>query len=499
MRKKIFVILLSLLSLHTFARENFSESTTENNQYILTPKPSPIPRINGAKVFGVSPSAPILFKIAATGEKPLKYEIKNLPQGVNLDTQKGIITGSIGKKGTYILNVVVSNSKGKAEGKIKLVVGDTLSLTPPMGWNSWNAWGLEVSQEKVMASAKAFIEKGLIDYGWSYICIDDGWQDSVRVDNKGLRPNYKFPNMKGLSDWLHTNGMKFGIYSSPGPTTCGGYLGSYKHEYEDASLYNEWGVDYLKYDLCSYRWDIMDKGIDKDDNPTVDPQVKPYKIMRNALDRQPRDIIYSVCAYNTIPWVDIVGGNLTRLSKDIRDSWESLLSNGFDMDQYAKYNRPGRWNDPDMLVVGMTGGWYGSPEMTKLTPDEQYTHISLWCLFSAPLFIGCDVENMDDFTLSLLTNAEIIDVNQDPLGLQAIQKISSDKYKIFVKKMEDGSNVVGLFNISDSPLEISVKWSDLEINGGKVRDLWRQKDLGKFKDNYSTLVPPHGVNVISVK
>ena len=464
-------------------------------EYILTPKPGPEPRINGAKVFGVSPGAPVMYKIASTGEKPLRYRVSNHPDGIYIDENTGILSGSIAEPGTYVLKATVSNRYGKAKADIRLVVGDVLSLTPPMGWNSWYNWGLTVTQERVMASAQAMIDKGLVDFGWSYVNIDDGWEAYERLPDGTLLANEKFPDMKGLSDWIHSNGMKFGIYSSPGPTTCGGYLGSYGHEQQDADVWGEWEVDFVKYDLCSYKWEIQDKQSDT----TIQRWIKPFRKMREALDRQPRDMVYLVCSYESIPWIDSVGGNMTRLSADIKDSWKNLLNNGFDMEEYAPYQRPGRWNDPDMLVIGSIDGWNGERlRKTGLTPDEQYTHISLWCLYSAPLLIGCDIAHMDDFTLGLLTNAEMIDINQDPLGKQAVQVISKNDYKVFVKEMEDGSHAVGIFNISDAEREITVNWSELGIKGGKVRDPWRQRDLGKFPVSFSAAVAAHGVQMIRI-
>lgn len=244
---KIFLLalMMSLISLVTFSQSNQT------------------PRINGAKVFGVRPNAPVLFKIAATGLSPLIYKIDNLPGGLLLDEKTGIITGKLAKIGDYKLNVSVSNSIGTAKRILSFKVGDKICLTPPMGWNSWNAFGLGVTQENVKAAAQAFIDKGLINHGWTYINIDDGWEAAKRNNDSTLLANDKFPDMKGLADWIHSKGLKFGIYSSPGPTTCGGYSGSYQNERIDAETYVSWGVDYLKYDLCSYRWDIFDKQYDK--------------------------------------------------------------------------------------------------------------------------------------------------------------------------------------------------------------------------------------------
>jgi len=465
-----------------------------NNPLILTPAPAQSPRINGARVLGVHPDSPVLFKIAATGQKPLRYEIGSLPDGLRLDEATGILTGTLSKPGEYRLRVEVSNAAGRSERILELKVGDTLSLTPPMGWNSWNAFGLDVTQDKVKATAQAMIDKGLVDHGWTYVNVDDGWQADKRAADGSLPGSEKFPDPKGLADWLHQRGLKFGIYSSPGPMTCGGHPGSYQHERRDAATYVSWDVDYLKYDLCSYKRDIFDKQPDKSEAAWI----RPFLTMRKALDEHQRDVVYSICSFNSTPWAEKAGANLTRLTADIRDTWQGLLTCGFGIAKYSGFSRPGLWGDPDMLVVGSSGGWEHKYRPTRLTPDEQYTHISLWSLLSSPLLLGCDVEKMDDFTLGLLTNDEVIDVDQDPLGKQACQIAKNDDYQVWVKQLEDGTRAVGIFNMREEPRSITVKWSDLNLSGGRVRDLWRQKDLGDFPEQFTTRIAPHGVTLVKL-
>jgi len=463
--------------------------------YILTPPVSDFPKINSAKAFGVRPGSPVLYKIAATGKKPLKYAVVNLPKGLKVDANTGIITGTLTKKGDYRVTMTVKNAKGSAEKQLTIKVGDLLALTPPMGWNSWNCWGLSVSDQKVKSSAQAMIDKGLIDHGWTNINIDDGWEAPKRDAAGNILSNEKFPDMKALGDWLHSHGLKFGIYSGPGPRTCGGYLASYQHELQDATSYAKWGIDYLKYDWCSYS-EIAGK-----DNSLAALQ-KPYLVMRDALIKQPRDIVYSLCQYgmgNVWEWGEQVNGNCWRTTGDINDSWRSLSGIGFSQTVQYKYAKPGRWNDPDMLIVGQLG-WGENLRPTNLTPDEQYTHISLWCLLSAPLLIGCDISKMDDFTVSLLTNDEVIAVDQDILGKQARQMLADDSHQVWMKELEDGSYAVGIFNMKDVYQTITLRWNDIGMNNKdiKVRDLWRQKDLGAFKDSFSTKVPPHGVTLIRI-
>lgn len=466
------------------------------SHYILTPVPSATPRINGARVVGVRPGAPFLYKIAATGEKPLKYVVQNLPQGLYVDESTGVISGTIAAAGDYQMQFIVSNSKGKKKSDFVIKVGPSIALTPAMGWNSWNCWGLSVSDQKVRSSAQALIDKGLIDHGWTYMNIDDGWEAESRDSTGNILPNDKFPDMRSLGDWLHAHGLKFGIYSSPGTRTCGGYLGSFEHEMLDATSYASWGIDYLKYDWCSYG-DIYKKVGDT----SLYAFMKPYVVMQRALKVQNRDIYYSLCQYgmhDVWKWGAEVGGNSWRTTGDITDTWASLSNIGFRQHKLFPYAKPGHWNDPDMLIVGDVG-WGEDLHETRLTPDEQYTHISLWCLLSAPLLIGCDISRMDDFTLNLLTNDEVLAVDQDILGKQAQQKIKKANYQVWVKPLDDGAYAIGIFNLSQSYQTIGFNWKTAGLPGNfQVRDLWQQKNIGHSGTSFSTRIPPHGVRLIEV-
>jgi len=477
---------------NTGKTKNFSVVT----RYILTPAAPLTPKINSAKVVGVRPSSPLLYKIAATGEKPLQYAVSNLPKGLMLDATTGVISGSIATQGDYTVQLTVTNSRGSDKRTLTIKAGNLLALTPPMGWNSWNCWGLSVSQDRVKSSAQALIDKGLIDHGWTYMNIDDGWEQPKRAADGTIQVNAKFPDMKGLGDWLHARGLKFGIYSSPGLTTCGGYLASYQHEMQDATSYASWGIDYLKYDWCSYG-DVYAREKDT----SLAAYMKPYQVMQKALKAQPRDIHYSLCQYgmkDVWNWGAQVDGNTWRTTGDITDTWESLSSIGFSQTVQYTGAQPGHWNDPDMLIVGKVG-WGDQLHDTRLTPDEQYTHISLWCLLSSPLLIGCDISKMDDFTLNLLSNDEVLAVDQDVLGKQARQKIKNNTYQVWVKELEDGSKAVGIFNMSETYQTVLLNWQDIGLgNTQKVRDLWRQKDLGAFANTFKTRVAPHGVTFIKV-
>jgi alpha-galactosidase len=338
----------------------------------------------------------------------------------------------------------------------------------------------------------------LIDHGWQYVNIDDGWQGKRTPPTYALQANEKFPDMKNLCDYVHNLGLKIGIYSTPWKRSYGGYpggstdtddgrttnrsrrVGAVRCETRDAWQYAQWGIDYLKYD-----WHVID--------------VHNTTLMLNALKASGRDIAYSLS--NSAPfdkaneWARLA--NAWRTTGDIRDTWPSMSRIGFDQNKWKPFAGPGHWNDPDMLVVGWVG--WGNPHPSRLTPNEQYTHISLWCLLSAPLLLGNDMTKLDDFTISLLSNDEVLDVNQDPLGDQAAQVSVDDKKEVWAKTMEDGSKAVGLFNRGLFPVEVSAKWSDLGITGKQVvRDLWRQKDLGTFEEEFKAEIPRHGVVLVLI-
>ncbi|HEY1788484.1 MAG TPA: NPCBM/NEW2 domain-containing protein, partial [Verrucomicrobiae bacterium] len=449
-----------------------SRSAPLETAIILTPAPSPKPRINGAQIFGVRPGSPFLFTIAATGDRPMTFSASGLPKGLQIDPKTGRITGSLSQAGEYDVILRAKNSLGRANRKFKIVCGDQIALTPQMGWNSWNCFAWAVSEDKVKAAADAMVRSGLINHGWTYINVDDFWQNNLAPNNdptlKGpfrdangfIVPNARFPDMKGMADYIHSLGLKAGLYSSPGPWTCGSCAASWQHEAQDAQTYAAWGFDYLKYDWCSYG-DVADGKIPSaTDIPTwarshgTDDQAvasHPYNVMGDFLRKQNRDILFSLCQYgmnDVWKWGGSVNGNSWRTTGDINDSWGSMSQIGFNQDKTAPYAKPGNWNDPDMLVVGKVG--WGNLHPTRLTPNEQYTHISLWCLLSAPLLIGCDMTQLDAFTLNLLENDEVIAIDQDPLGKEATTVAKTDDTRVYAKTLADGSMAVGLFNLGET-------------------------------------------------
>ena len=499
--------------------------------YILTPLPSATPRINGPGVFGVRPGSPFLYSIPVTGERPLAYSAKSLPAGLTLDAKTGRISGVLSAKGETVVTLGATNARGSAEKRFRIVCGDTLALTPPMGWNSWNCFAYGVSAEKMKAATDAMVSSGLADHGWTYVNIDDYWQNHLPTDEKDVqdlvRPlrdaqgavvsNVRFPDMKGLADHIHGLGLKAGIYSSPGPTTCGGCAGSWLHEAQDARTYAEWGFDLLKYDWCSYGM-VVDGKVP---NPVGAPvrkdskddayAIHPFKVMGEQLRAQRRDIVFSLCQYgnnDVWKWGASVGGSAWRTTGDVNDSWRSIKEIGFTQDRSAPFTKPGSWTDADMLITGWIG--WGRLRPTSLSADEQYSHVSLWCMLSSPLLIGCDMQKLDAFTLNLLTNDEVIAVDQDELGRQATCVLRMEEIdgkvadlRVYAKDLADGSRAVAFFNLGADPVKFGFKdFPRLNLSGRQtIRDLWRQKDvvtLDTSKDSLPLALPGHGVLLYKV-
>jgi alpha-galactosidase len=353
-----------------------------------------------------------------------------------------------------------------------------LARTPPMGWNSWNHFECKVSDAIIRAQADAMVSSGMKAAGYEYINIDDCWQGQ-RDGAGNIRPNSKFPDIKGLAEYVHSKGLKIGIYSSPGPKTCGGYEGSYGHEEQDARTYGMWGIDFLKYDLCS----LEGKG----------DQIAAYRKMGQALKKTGRPIVYSLCQYGmegVWKWGRAVGGNLWRTTDDIRDNYYSMVVFGFGQSGLEAFAGPGGWNDPDMLEIGNTG----------LDEDESKTQMSLWSILAAPLLAGNDLSKMTASTVAILTNAEVIRVDQDSRGIQGRRIRQVGPLEIWMKPLSDGSKAVGLFNLDWGSMPMTVALRDIGLgSSAKIRDLWAHKDLGVFNESFTATVPKHGVVMITVK
>ncbi len=463
---------------------------------ILTPKPGPKPKINGPKLFGVRQGRPFIYRIPTTGKRPMTFAAMNLPKGLKLEPRTGIIIGNAPKRrGEYVITLKATNAHGTNERPFKIVVGETLALTPPMGWNSWYIHYHRVTDKIMREAADAMVESGMAEFGYMYVNIDDCWMkkrgdEPYRDKDRAVLSNAEFPDMKAMTDHIHSKGLRAGLYTSPGPWTCDGYVGSYQHEEIDARKFAEWGFDFLKYDMCSYRQMVQRENIEE--------LIKPYKLMGDILKNLNRDIVYNLCQYgwgDVWKWGGEVGGHCWRTTDDLGLS-PGFYQIGLRNAQHDEYARPGQWNDPDYILIGWVGDAHksGEGQPTTLSPNEQYAYMSMWSLMAAPLFFSGDMTKLDDFTLNILCNAEVIEVNQDPLGKQARIALQSDDHLILAKNMEDGSVAVGLFNASEIETKITVKWSELGISGKhRVRDLWRQKDIGVFDDKYTIKVPRHGV------
>jgi len=460
---------------------------------IAPPSSSSMPAIHGPRVTGATPGRPFLFRVPASGEAPLRFVARGLPPGLTIDAGTGIVSGRVRRAGDWRVALTVSNARGKARRDLRIIGGaDALARTPPMGWNSWNVWGPAVDAQKVLAAAEALERSGLAAHGYQYIVIDDAWEGTRGADGV-LHPNEKFPDMRALADAVHARGLKLGIYSSPGTRTCEGYRGSYLYEVQDAATFASWGVDFLKYDWCSY------EGIARDHS--LAELQKPYLVLRDRLARGDRDIVYALCQYgygDVWKWGAQAGGHLWRSSGDLLDQWANLESVGFRQAGREQWTRPGEWNDTDMLVVG-TLGWGPNLRPTRLTQNEQILHMSLWALQAAPLFIGADLSKLDDFTRALLTNDEVIDVDQDPLGKAAHRVWSDARREIWARPLHDGTLAVGLFNRGLGPAEVTVDWAQIGLHGRQpVRDLWRRQDLGAFPEKFSATVPRHGAVFVKI-
>src|SRR3984885_1116811 len=373
-------------------------------------------------------------------------------------------------------------------------VSTGLALTPPMGFNTWNKFGCDVSEDLIRQTADAMVKSGMKDAGYQYVIIDDCWQVARDKDGNIVADPQRFPSgIKALADYIHSLGLKFGIYSDAGSKTCAGRPGGRGHEFQDAIEYAAWGVDYLKYDWC---------------NTTTQDAQASYALIRDALDAGGRPIVLSICEWGKAkPWLwgKEVGGNLWRTTDDISDKWEShekwpdgsccrqgvldILDLQVGLQSYAG---PGHWNDPDMLEVGNGG----------MSTIEYRSHFSLWAILAAPLMAGNDLRTMTPEIRDILTNKEVIGVNQDALGREGQRVWKDGDREVWSKQEQDGSRVVVLLNRGDSAQTIPLNWEQIGYPGhlpATVRDLWAHKELGKFAGEFSSTVPPHGVSMVSIR
>ena len=364
---------------------------------------------------------------------------------------------------------------------------------PPMGWNSWNHFAGRVTDADIRSTADNLVSTGMRDAGYVYVNIDDTWQG--KRDAQGvLHSNERFPDMKALSDYIHAKGLKFGIYSSPGARTCAGYEGSLGHEAEDARMYAAWGVDFLKYDLCSLREDMKKAKAEHPDDPDVakNMMIAAYRKMGEALRATGRTIVYSLCQYGVDqPWTwgPSVGASMWRTTGDISDSYARMSTIGFSQAGLAGYAGAGHWNDPDMLEIGNG----------KMSEDEYRTHMSLWALLAAPLLAGNDLSKMSDADRRILMNRDAIAIDQDGFSKQGERLYQNGDLDVWSRPLSGGRVAVGLFNRGASPTDISIDLQKVGFpQGASLRDVWKQKDLGRRSGTFRDTVPSHGVTLLIV-
>jgi alpha-galactosidase len=473
----------------------------QEEQVLLTPPPPPRPRLNGPKIYGVRPGAPFLFRIPATGERPMRFSATDLPAGLALDRETGILTGVIRDRTekTWTVTLAAENALGTDERVFRIVVGDRLALTPPMGWNSWYIHYDRVTEEHLRGAADAMLASGMADFGYQYVNIDDCWmkrrgEDPPRDPQGMILPNAKFPDIRGMVEYIHGLGLKAGTYISPGPWTCAGYTGSFGFEAQDARQFAAWGFDFLKYDWCSYEEVATGEGRER--------LIRPYRIMADALRAQPRDIVLNLCQYgmgDVWEWGGEVGHGW-RTTGDLGLEGGGLLpgfySIGLRNARYHAFAGPGHWNDPDYILIGWVGDarHLGEGQPTSLTPNEQYAYMSMWSLMAAPLIFSGDMAKLDPFTLNVLCNHEVIDINQDPLGSQARIIRQSEQELVLAKPLEDGDLAVGLFNLTETPQILALAWEEIGLAAPHdVRDVWRQVPITTAATQIQTDVPRHGV------
>jgi len=498
----------------------------------LKPWDEGCPSINGPDICGASAGKPFFYAVPATGQRPMEFEAEGLPEGLSIKASSGYVEGSALKEGEFDILLRAKNVHGKAEREFRVSIGRGPALTPPMGWNSWNAWRMWVDDSKIRQAADALTGKGLAARGYTFVNIDSCWQGPRGGRLNSIQPNSKFPDMKSLSDYVHSRGLKIGIYSSPwtAPFGChkgdpsrfwggpdligcssgdpdpdypfkageGMYIGINKHEACDVAQWVEWEMDYLKYD-----WTPND----------------PVSLERmgRLLKESSRDFIMSICLEARIEnavaykrWA-----HMWRGIPDTRDNWPSVVKNAFLSDDWFNedwrpYSGPGGWHDLDMLALGPQYETKDKSRPNRLTKSEQVACMTAWALYPSPILLSCDLEAADDFEMSLFGNEEVIAINQDRLGRPAyrlkeerFQPVSSGRpvrnSRVWAKELADGSFALGLFNLSDRTSEISVDLRELGIDGSlRARNVWEKRDLERTGHVFSLQVEPHGAQLVKI-
>ncbi len=492
------------------------------------------PRINGPEIYGASAKKTFLYTVPATGERPIRFSAQALPDGLRIDASNGQITGSVAQDGEYRILLQAENRHGRAEKEFCIAIGKGLALTPPMGWNSWNAWECFIDDGKARTAADWLVKTGLASRGYTYVNIDAGWQGRRGGKHNAIQPNRKFPDMKELSKYIHAHGLKLGIYSTPWTsswgrvdqklleewgterlTGCssgepdpsfkinslpdGRYVGLNKHEAEDVAQWVEWGVDLLKYDWCPTDPDSAER-------------------MGRALKAVGRDIVMGICTQARLKNIDVFKKwvHISRGLNDTLDTYLSVIRNAFAADDFWQEDwrphiGPGFWRDLDMFALGPLFATATSCRPNRLSQDEQITNMTAWVLYPSPLMLSCDLSSLNDFELRLFGNEEVIAVNQDRLGKPAMriyeqrgQQTGAERPQVnrraWSRPLADGSFAVGLFNLADSPDEFPLDFSLLGISGtAAIRNVWERRDIGRIRDSFSINVPAHGAQLLRIK
>lgn len=525
----VFCFLVSLASAQVVydARIGYHE--------ILTPAPADYPVINGPKIYGARPGKKFIYRIPCQGKRPIEFKVEELPAGLTLDTEAGIIYGiSPAEAGEYNMTFVAQNQVGQATRSFKLVIGDKLALTPLTGWNSWGGHMVAVSDRIIRRAADIFVQRGLADVGFQYIGIDDCWtidtSDKINmvIDGKpserrfdgldyrqlleGTRDargdiltNDRFPDMKALTDYVHGYGLKMGIYSSPGELTCQKYPGSRHHEKQDASRYAAWGFDLLKYDQCGPGSALLRKK--RKENPDY-KYADFWKPMADYLQMQDRDIVYNLCQYgwdDPWTWAPAIDIQTWRTGGDLNHHVEEYFEQGVRLaTTLRQYSKPGQWSDPDFMYLGKIRDFKDKTAPSKAIPlstNQQYQYVTLWSVIAAPFFLSCDIEAIDDFTVGLMANAGVVNINQDELGYVGRVIRDENDQVVIVKQLADGARAVAIFNTN--PKEealVHLDWDELgHCCEQEVYDVWRGKDLGMQKVGMTVRLSPNGVAYFIVR
>ena len=515
---------------------------------VLTPLAPREPRLTGATIFGVRPGKPLFFRISATGEKPIVFSASGLPDGVTIDPATGWITGRAGSRaGDVVVTVSARNVLGSVSRDLTLRVGETIALTPPMGWNSWYVHSEGVSDRAIREIATAMAEKGLTDHGWTYLNIDDCWMGLRDTNTKAIQPNAKFGDMQALATFVNQQGLKLGIYSTPWMSTYAGFIGGSAPNAEgdysnfflpeserqnphqvfgrypngirkglarigpvwfvdrDARQFADWGIDYVKYDWKEWTLTTDDKGYwpDKEKSQRKTEESGLMRRLSEDFRALDRDIVLSISPDHDDSEDKFVPryANLWRLTGDIHAEWSRMIA-PFQMEKRLQLTKAGHYGDLDMLQIGPLGKPNRAEVVFKpspLTPNEQYLQVTLWCILTQPLLLSCHIPTLDAFDLNLMTNDEVLAVNQDPLVKQGYRVANREgSWEIWAKDLVDGSKAVALFNLSDQDQILTLTKEQLGFTG-QVRDLWRQRDIGPMGPQFSANVSSHGVVFLTIK